>query len=105
MANWRRRTLQTLLIGLLVAFAAAVTVLKLMPEAPVRPMHATVTAIRPADDAYHAMVWVTARTSTGLVGSRVVPLRDLRCRVGDDVDGQLRGTTFSPNERTCRRTS
>ena len=68
-------------------------------------VQATVTNIRPADDAYHAMVWITAQASTGVVGSKAVPLQDLRCELGDTIEGELRGLTLSLNERSCRRAS
>jgi hypothetical protein len=105
MASRRLRLIKLGLAATVGAFLVVFLVLKLMPDAESKPVQATVTAIRPADDAYHMMVWVTAQAPTGEVSSTIVPLQNLRCRVGDTVDGVLRGTTMSLRERTCRRRS
>ena len=105
MAAQRLKFIKLGLAAIIGAFTVAILALQLLANAKREPVQATVTAIRPADDAYHAMVWVTARTSTGAVNSRIVPLKDLQCRVGDAIDGELRGAALSLHERTCRRPS
>ena len=91
------------LAALFLALFAAMLVLKFLPKPEPKPVQAIVTYIAADPDGLHAMVRVTARTREGYFGSRSIGLQNLSCRVGDTIDGELRGTSLSINEQSCRR--
>jgi hypothetical protein len=90
-------------VGIVFAAIAALLQSSRQPEMQPRPVIASIVRIGPQPDAYHAMTYVLARSAEGYQRSRFVAVQNLKCRVGDRVDGQVRGRTLSFNERTCRR--
>jgi hypothetical protein len=69
---------------------------------PQRDVSAKVIDISPPVSRWHAdQVVVTVRGENGIVGMKLVPIAQLRCRVGDDVRASVRGVALSIDDKAC----
>ena len=72
-------------------------------QQPKRETSAVVVSIAPGPSGRWDTdkVVVTARSPDGVVGTRWVPKRDLRCHVGDNLRGSVQGTALTLDNHAC----
>ena len=96
--------IQRAFVAVLVIWRAVMLVLWTRPRASAHSVAAHIVRITATTGARSGpAAIVVAATDSGITGSRVAGFDNLKCHVGDDVDGRQIGVSLTIDLTTCRR--